>query len=81
MENNYNSSLILENPERTENELRVFPDKTNIDLVGFIVKHEDKELAMCNEDINGDGQEYFYLDKFQVRILIDYLKRLYEIME
>ena len=36
---------------------------------------------MCDEPVDGDAQEYFHLDKFNLGCLIDYLKRIYNDME
>lgn len=77
-----NSELILENVERETNKMRVFADSVmNKDLVGFTFTHEDELLTMCNEPIEGNGEQYFHLNKFNVGCLIDYLKRIYDNMD
>jgi hypothetical protein len=62
--------------------MRVFPDSAGInkDLIGFTFSHEDKLLTMCDEPVDGNAQEYFHLDKFNLGCLIDYLKRIYDDM-
>ncbi len=83
MKNQMNSELILENDQRETNKMRVFPDIAGIpykDLVGFTFSHKDKLLTMCDEPVDGDGQEYFHLDKFNLGCLIDYLKRIHDDM-
>ena len=81
MKNNFNTHLLLENPQREENILSVFTDIGNQDLVGLTITHEEKELTLCNNEISGNAEEFFHLDKFQVGCLIDYLKRIYDDME
>jgi hypothetical protein len=81
MEQNMNTKLVLENSQREQNELTVFADSSDIDLVGFTVKYKGEDITMCDEPVDGNAQEYFHLDKFQVRCLIDYLKRIYQVME
>ncbi len=77
-----NSELILENVERETNKMRVFADSgMSKDLVGFTFTHEDELLTMCNEPIDGNGEQYFHLNKFNVGCLIDYLKRIYDNMD
>jgi len=77
-----NSELILENDQREQNNMRVFPDSAGRekDLVGFTFSYKDKLLTMCDEQVDGDAQEYFHLDKFNLGCLIDYLKRIYDDM-
>lgn len=82
MKNNMNSELILENPEREENKMRIIPDYGSVDLVGFVFYYKGKLLSMCDKSPrNGNAEEYFHLDKFQVGCLIDYLKRIYDDMD
>ncbi len=81
MENKMNSQLILENALRPENTLSIFSDMAGVDLVGFEVSDHKKPLTMCNEPIDGNGQEQFHLDKFNTGLLIDYLKRIYDNMD
>lgn len=78
-----NSELILENDLRERNEMRVFPDFSggDNDLVGFTFSYKDKLLTMCDEPVDGNAQEYFHLDKFNLGCLIDYLKRIYDDMD
>ncbi len=78
-----NSKLILENDLREQNTMRVFPDSAGggIDLVGFTFSYKGELLTMCDEPIDGNGEEYFHLDKFNLGCLIDYLKRIYEDMD
>jgi len=83
MKNQMNSELILENDLRERNEMRVFPDCSggDNDLVGFTFSYKDKLLTMCDEPVDGNAQEYFNLDKFNLGCLIDYLKRIYDDMD
>lgn len=82
MKNQMNSELILENALRERNKMIVFADSAvNKDLVGFTFSHEDELLTMCDEPVDGNAQEYFHLDKFNLGCLIDYLKRIYDDME
>lgn len=78
-----NSELILENVERETNKMRVFADYSGMDKdsVGFTFTHEGELLTMCNEPIDGNGEEYFHLNKFNVGCLIDYLQRIYDYMD
>ena len=80
MKNQMNSELILENDQREQNKMRVFPDIVGgkRDLVGFTFSYEGKLLTMCDEPVDGDAQEHFHLDKFNLGCLIDYLKRIYD---
>ena len=82
MKNQMNSELILENDQRETNKMRVFPDSAGMekDLVGFTFSHDGKLLTMCDEPVDGNAQEYFHLDKFNLGCLIDYLKRIYDDM-
>lgn len=83
MKNQMNSELFLENALIEDNKMRIFPDSAGRDgdLVGFVFTYKDKPLTMCDEPVNGDGQEYFHLDKFNLGCLIDYLKRIHEDMD
>ena len=82
MKNQMNSELILENDLRERNKMQVFPDSAGMDkdLVGFAFSYKEKLLTMCDEPVDGDAQEYFHLDKFNLGCLIDYLKRIYDDM-
>lgn len=83
MKNRMNSELILENDQREENKMRVFPDSAGMkkDLVGFVFTYKGEDLTMCDDPVDGEGEEYFHLDKFNVGCLIDYLKRIHDDME
>ncbi len=82
MKNQLNSELTLENDQREENKMVVMPDRASTkDLVGFTFSYEGKLISMCDEDVDGEGQEYFHLDKFNLGCLIDYLKRIYDDMD
>ena len=81
MKNLLNSELVLENPERRNNKVRFFADQTQFDLVGFILSYKDKDISMTGEDIDGNAEEFFHLDKFQVGCLIDFLSRIHADMD
>jgi len=81
MKNKLNSQLILENSNREQNKMTIFPDDINYEgQVGFTFSDQGELLTMCNTPISGDQEQYFHLDKFNVGCLIDYLKRIHDAM-
>lgn len=81
MEQNLNTELRLENAIRDDHFLRIRPDSGNTVCVNVVF--EDEMINLCNrteQDDSGDDN-YFNLDKFQTGCLIDYLKRMYDLME
>ena len=74
------SELVLENTQRDENRLTIFPDQSAIDLVGFKISDKSEPILLCN-DKSDISANYFHLDKFSVGCLIDYLKRIHDEMD
>ena len=77
----YNTRIFLESFQEENSIMAVFADRTSEDdLVGFTFKYNDKDIALTGEEVTGNAEEYFHLNKFQVGCLIDFLKRQYEAM-
>lgn len=79
MKNDLTCYLIIHNPLKDDNELRVFPDIAHKDLVGFKIISEGDEVNLSKGNCN--SKSYFHIDKFGVGCLIDFLKRIYNDME
>ena len=71
-----NNELVFLNTLCEDNKMTVGADRGDDIIVAFQFSLDD-ELIQMNNDIN---PHYFHLDKFQVGILIDYLKRLHDEM-
>jgi len=86
MEQNLNTDLRLENCSKDEHILQVRADMTGSEiLICFNILFKGKLLSLygdtaIDELVNIDEPEYFHLDKFQVGVLIDYLKRVRKTM-
>eukprot|EP00825_Cyclidium_porcatum_P014633 TRINITY_DN17915_c0_g1_i1.p1 TRINITY_DN17915_c0_g1~~TRINITY_DN17915_c0_g1_i1.p1 ORF type:complete len:102 (+),score=7.01 TRINITY_DN17915_c0_g1_i1:296-601(+) len=83
MKNTFNAKLILTNPFRERNNLKIMLDTDgDTDFIGFSISDNDENLSLCNKDNIGKGDdEYFHLNRGQVGHLIDYLKRVYKNMD
>lgn len=83
---NLNTDLRLENCDRDEHflQIRADSDGTEISIVLNIhFKNEMVDLCgntIIDEEVTYNEPEYFHLDKFQVGVLIDYLKRVRKTM-
>lgn len=71
----FNTELYLENAYNEYNKLRIFPDNTDIDLIGISISLEDELIKLNNKEPS------FHLDKTQVGILISYLQAIHNEME
>lgn len=80
MEQDFNSELVFNNSQGGDCIMKVFPDEGSVDLVGFGFSEDDQDIPLTI-DVERMESTYFHLDKFQVGCLIDYLKRMYDIME
>jgi hypothetical protein len=82
---NLNTELRLENRNRDNHFLTVFADiikndkKEKETLIGLNIIFNNEMVDLCGDTIV--DAEYFHLDKFQVEVLIDYLKRVRKSMK
>jgi hypothetical protein len=84
---NLNTDLRLENCDRDEHFLRIRADTTDGNEISIVLnilfKNEMVDLCgdtIIDEEVTYNEPEYFHLDKFQVGVLIDYLKRVRKTM-
>jgi len=79
---NLNMTLELENESDSDSKMHIFPDRTSsVDLVGFSFTYNDRDIYLQEVGEDQNAEEYFHLDKYQVIFLIDYLKRMIEVMD
>jgi len=81
MKNNFNFELNLEHSETEQLKMRVLPDRSSVDLVGFTFSFKGQLKSLTDVEVSGEGEEYFHIDKFQTGLLIDYLKKIYDTMD
>jgi hypothetical protein len=84
---NLNTDLRLENCDRDEHFLRIRADTLDGNEISIVLNifFNNKMVDLCGENIideqiHSHDSEYFHLDKFQVGVLIDYLKRVRKTM-
>lgn len=81
-----NTDLRLLNCESDEHVLQVRADMTGTEiLICLNILYKNKLVSLYGDTVIDDAiatyePEYFHLDKFQVGVLIDYLKRVRKTM-
>lgn len=76
-----NTKMLLECFDQENSIMTVFADMSgDEDLVGFTFKYNDNDIALSGEEVTGNAEEYFHLNKFQLGCLIDFLQRQYDAM-
>ena len=83
MENFMNMNLRLTNSECDSQFMHILPDRNSVDLIAFsfVFNNTEINLESNKEETDGNGEEFFHIDKFQTKCLIDYLQNLYSVME
>lgn len=85
MEMEFHTELQLENYKKEGNILKVHPDLNTFPfpkhLVGLQIEFEGKNIEFFKEEDYDGPFDAFYLDKFQIGCLIDYLTRIHSTMD